>query len=79
MLSLAPPDRLGEYYGLYAMVGRFAAMLGPLLWAVVVDGLGWGRPVAVAGLAVFVAVSMVLLSRVGATAGPLAADAATAS
>lgn len=64
MLQLAPPGRLGEYYGLYAMVGRFAAMLGPLLWAVVVDGLGWGRPVAVAGLAVFVAVAMVLLSRV---------------
>lgn len=64
MLQLTPADRLGEYYGLYSMVGRFAAMLGPLLWAVVVDGLQWGRPTAVAGLAIFVAVAMVLLSRV---------------
>jgi UMF1 family MFS transporter len=68
MLQLTPAGRLGEYYGLYAMVGRFAAMLGPLLWAVVVDGLGWGRPVAVAGLAVFIAVAMVLLRRVSGAA-----------
>ncbi|MDQ4045005.1 MAG: MFS transporter, partial [Chloroflexota bacterium] len=64
MLQLVPAGRLGEYYGLYSMVGRFAAMLGPLLWAVVVDGLGWGRPIAVAGLAVFIVVAIVLLSRV---------------
>ncbi|HEV2127332.1 MAG TPA: MFS transporter [Thermomicrobiales bacterium] len=64
MLQLIPAGRLGEYYGLYSMVGRFAAMLGPLLWAVVVDGVGWGRPTAVAGLAVFIAVAIVLLSRV---------------
>lgn len=64
MLQLTPPARLGEYYGLYSMVGRFAAMLGPFLWAVVVDGLGWGRPTAVAGLAALAAIAMILLSRV---------------
>lgn len=64
MLQLAPPARLGEYYGLYSMVGRFAAAIGPLLWAIIVTGLGWGRPVAVAGLAVFVAIAMMLLARV---------------
>lgn len=33
MLELTPPERLGEFYGLYGMVGRFAAVIGPLLWA----------------------------------------------
>jgi MFS-type transporter involved in bile tolerance (Atg22 family) len=46
------------------MVGRFAAVIGPLLWAIIVTGLGWGRPVAVAGLAIFVAAAMVMLAGV---------------
>ncbi len=33
MLRLTPPARIGEFYGLYGMVGRFAAITGPLLWA----------------------------------------------
>jgi len=33
MLELTPPERLGEFYGLYGMVGRFAAIIGPALWA----------------------------------------------
>lgn len=47
MLELTPEGRVGEFYGVYGMVGRFAAVLGPLVWAGVVDGLGWGRPAAV--------------------------------
>jgi UMF1 family MFS transporter len=35
MLRLTPPDRIGEFYGLYGMVGRFSAVTGPLIWAVV--------------------------------------------
>jgi MFS transporter, UMF1 family len=35
MLRLAPPSRIGEFYGLYGMVGRFSAITGPLLWAIV--------------------------------------------
>src|ERR1043166_2016729 len=33
MLRLTPPDRVGEFYGLYGMVGRFSAVTGPLIWA----------------------------------------------
>ena len=33
MLRLTPPDRIGEFYGLYGMVGRFSAITGPALWA----------------------------------------------
>lgn len=33
MLRLTPPSRIGEFYGLYGMVGRFSAITGPLIWA----------------------------------------------
>ena len=33
MLRLTPPDRVGEFYGLYGMVRRFSAISGPVLWA----------------------------------------------
>ena len=46
MIGLAPPEYLGQFYGLYALAGRFAALVGPLLWALVVDVLGLGRPTA---------------------------------
>lgn len=61
MLQLSPPRYLGQFYGLYAMVGRFAAILGPLLWSAVVDGLGYGRPVAVVSLLVMIVISMIII------------------
>lgn len=35
MLRLTPPSRIGEFYGLYGMVGRFSAITGPATWALV--------------------------------------------
>lgn len=35
MLRLTPPARIGEFYGLYGMVGRFSAITGPIIWALV--------------------------------------------
>jgi UMF1 family MFS transporter len=34
MLRLTPPARVGEFYGLYGMVGRFSAITGPAIWAI---------------------------------------------
>jgi UMF1 family MFS transporter len=65
MLRLTPPRRLGQFYGLYAMVGRFAAIMGPLLWTAIVDGLGWSRPVAVLSLLLMVVIAFVVLRPVG--------------
>jgi UMF1 family MFS transporter len=61
MLLLTPPGRIGEFYGLYGMAGRFSAVLGPLLWGFVSEGLGLGRPAAVTSLLVFILVAMVIL------------------
>jgi UMF1 family MFS transporter len=61
MLRLTPPRHLGQFYGLYAMAGRFAAILGPLLWAAIVDGLGLGRPAAVASLVGMIGLAFLVL------------------
>ena len=61
MIGLAPPQYLGQFYGLYALAGRFAALVGPLIWALIVDVLGWGRPVALLALLGLVLVAMVIL------------------
>lgn len=63
MLELSPHQHLGEFYGLYATVGRFATILGPLAWALVVDGLGWGRSAAMLVLAGFVLAGWTVLGR----------------
>jgi UMF1 family MFS transporter len=61
MIGLAPPQYLGQFYGLYALSGRFAALAGPLIWALIVDFLGWGRPVALVVLLALVLIAMVIL------------------
>jgi UMF1 family MFS transporter len=72
MLRLTPPDRVGEFYGLYGMVGRFSAITGPVLWAATtyvtverggmseLTGQGW----AIISLLLMVVVSVVILRKV---------------
>ena len=64
MATITPPDRYGEFYGLYATVGRFATILGPLIWALIVDYAGWGRFTAMSALFGFLVVARIILSRV---------------
>jgi len=46
MLRLTPPQRVGEFYGLYGMVGRFSAITGPITWLITFELLvrGFGLP-----------------------------------
>jgi UMF1 family MFS transporter len=64
MVRLSPPESIGEFYGLYGMVGRFATVLGPLTWGIVVDRLKWGRSAAVGTLIAFLIGSLLVLRKV---------------
>jgi UMF1 family MFS transporter len=69
MLRLTPPDRIGEFYGLYGMVGRFSAITGPVIWAIVAkltveNGLmspERGQGIGVIVLSVLVVISFLIL------------------
>ena len=39
LLRLAPPERVGEMFGLYGLVGKFSAVLGPILYGAIVSTL----------------------------------------
>lgn len=64
MVRISPPRHLGEFYGLYATVGRFATIAGPLVWALIVDAAGLSRSVAMGVLIVFIAVGWFVLGDV---------------
>jgi UMF1 family MFS transporter len=70
MLRLTPPDRIGEFYGLYGMIGRFAAITGPLVWALIVDLLGLGRPVAILTLLFGIVIAYLILRPVSDLTAP---------
>jgi UMF1 family MFS transporter len=64
MARLAPPRYYGQFFGLYSMVGRFGAIVGPLTWGIIVTSLGWGQPAAVMFLLVWVVIAFLILRRV---------------
>jgi UMF1 family MFS transporter len=66
MARLAPPRYYGQFFGLYAMVGRFGAIVGPAMWVIIVDPawLGWGQPAAVVFLLLWMVIAFLVLRRV---------------
>ena len=61
MTRLSPEKHLGEFYGLYSTVGRFATILGPLLWGFVVNTLELGRNPAMGVLIILLIISFVII------------------
>ncbi len=39
LLRLSPPDRIGEMFGLYGLVGKFSAVVGPVVYGTIVATL----------------------------------------
>ena len=64
MTRLSPEKHLGEFYGLYSTIGRFATILGPLLWGAIVNTLNLGRNVAMGSLIVLLVISFYIISGV---------------
>ena len=61
MTRLSPEKHLGEFYGLYSTVGRFATIIGPLLWGLIVNTLGLGRNPALFSLIILLLISFFVI------------------
>ena len=62
MIRLSPRERLGEFFGLYGLAGKFSAVTGPILYGTIVSVLldaGWGKGAYQVGILSFL-VLMVL-------------------
>ncbi len=69
LISLVPGEKLGEFFGLYALSGKIAAVIGPILWSTITWALTSFGPVikykaAIAVLAFNMLVGVLLLRRV---------------
>jgi UMF1 family MFS transporter len=57
MLRLSPPDKIGEFFGLYGIAGKFSAVTGPILYGTIVSTLlnaGWGSAAYQVGIFSFI-------------------------
>ncbi|MBV9453750.1 MAG: MFS transporter [Rubrobacter sp.] len=68
LVALSPAEKLGEFFGFYALAGRLSAVTGPLITAILLtifEDLGsTGYRLAVAALALMVVLALILLLRV---------------
>lgn len=72
---LAPPDRLGEFYGLWTFAVRLSAIVGPLTYGLVTWATAGNHRVAILSTGIFFVVGLVLLRRVDVDRGERAARA----
>ena len=68
-----PPGRQGELFGFFTVTGKFAAVIGPVVYGEVTAWTGSQRW-AVLSMAVFFAVGLLLFQRVDETRGVAAAE-----
>jgi UMF1 family MFS transporter len=75
--SLSPASKSGEFFGLFSIMSKMAAIVGPLLFAGAVALFGSSRPAILSLIALF-AIGGFLLTRVNIEAGMKAAQEADA-
>ena len=61
--TMIPEEAAAEFYGFYSVFSKFSAIWGPLVFALVTNATGSGRP-AILSVVAFFALGLVLLSRV---------------
>jgi MFS transporter, UMF1 family len=66
--SMSPAAKSGEFFGLYGIMEKFSAIIGPVLFAAAVALTGSSRP-AVLSLIVFFVVGILVLARVNVDGG----------
>jgi UMF1 family MFS transporter len=62
MLRLSPPERIGEFFGLYGLAGKFSAVTGPVLYGTIVSVLlnaGWGSAAYQVGILSFLVLMVI--------------------
>ena len=68
LVALSPPEKLGEFFGLFSLAGKVSAVFGPALTALLLFGLGGlgatAYRISVGSLVVIMAAGLFLLSRV---------------
>jgi UMF1 family MFS transporter len=67
LIALSPPEKVGEFFGLFSLAGRFSAVLGPALTAILLLAFGRGATayrVSIGSLTVIMALGIFFLFRV---------------
>jgi UMF1 family MFS transporter len=67
LVALSPPEKVGEFFGLFSLAGRFSAVLGPALTAVLLLLFGRGATayrISIGSLEVIMALGVFFVSRV---------------
>src|SRR5581483_2382464 len=77
MATLIPPEREGEFFGFYSLVGKTGAVFGPLVFGGVSWLMGGNQRAAIVAVGSFFAIGFLLLMRVQA-GGPTASGPAAA-
>ena len=61
--TMIPEEAAAEFYGFYSVFSKFSAIWGPLVFAIVSNATGSGRP-AILSVIAFFTIGLILLSRV---------------
>jgi UMF1 family MFS transporter len=73
--AMSPASMSGEFFGLYGIMEKFSAILGPLIFAGAIFVFGSSRP-AVLGIVVLFVIGGLLLARVDVEEGRRVAEEA---